>query len=178
MSLSRVKYIKQYYPVQSFTYDTANGIVTIVTPGNHNLWTGVNVSITSDVTYGACYGTANVSSANTFSVKYSNYIDGSITNYEINGYITGTTGGQTEQTLPRGTGTDTVIQSYVNGSGGASYFVEVSLDKSHWISTANVTHAAADQNTSSITIKPGWAYYRANVVSIGANTNLVIMSGE
>jgi hypothetical protein len=178
MSVSRVKYAKNYYPVQSFTYDTGNNLVTIVTPSNHNLWTGLNVSLTSDVTYGACYGTANVTSANTFSIKYSNYIDGNITNYEINGYLPGTTGPQTEQTLPRATGTDTVIQSFVNGAGGASYSVEVSLDKAHWISIGSVTHASVDQNTSSITIKPGWAYYRANVTSVGANTNLVVMSGE
>lgn len=177
MSLSRVKYAKQYYPVQSYTYDTANGTVTIVTPTSHNLWSNLYVSLVSNITYAACYGTANVISANTFIVQYSNYIDG-LTNYEINGYLPGTTGGQTEQTLPRGTGTDTIIQSYVNGSNGASYIVEVSLDKTHWIATANVTHANVDQDTAFITIKPGWAYYRANVSAIGNNTNLVLLSGE
>jgi len=177
MSLSRVKYIKQYYPIQSYTYDTANSVITIVTPVNHNVWTGLYVSLVSNISYGASYGVANVISANTFTVKYSNY-NNDITNYEINGYLPNTSGPQAEQTLPRATGTDTIIQSYVNGANGASYVVEVSLDKTHWIPVSNVAHASVDQNTAAITIKPGWAYFRANVTSIGNNTNLVIMSGE
>ena len=177
MSLSRVKYVKQYYPIASYTYDTPNNSVTIVTANNHNVWSGLYISLVSNLSYGACYGAANVISANTFTVKYSNYIDG-LTNYEINGYLPNTSGPQAEQTLPRGTGTDTVIQSYVNGANGASYSIELSLDKTHWIYTANVTHANTDQDTAFITVKPGWAYYRANVFSIGNNTNLVLMSGE
>ena len=177
MSVSRVKYIKQYYPIQSYTYDTANGVVTIVTPVNHNVWSGLYVSLVSNVSYGACYGSANVISANTFKIAYSNYLN-ELTHYEINGYLPNTAGPQSEQTLPRATGTDTVIQSYVNGANGAAYNVDVSLDKAHWITVGSVSHASVDQNTSSISIKPGWAYYRANVTSLGINTNLVIMSGE
>ena len=96
----------------------------------------------------------------------------------VNGYLSGQTGDKEEQTLPRATGTDSIIQSYVNGTAGASYTIQVSLDANHWINANTITHGTDNGNTTYATIKPGWAYMRANVASIGANTNLVIMTGE
>lgn len=176
MSSSRVKHIKQFYQINSYKFDSANGLVT-VTANGHNLFSNVKVILTSDINYDGVKGVANVTSSNTFTV--STITDPQfLTHYVVYGYLPGQTGAQVEQTLPRATGTDTIIQSYVNGTGGASYYIDVSLDSSNWIRANSITHGSDSGNTTYVTIKPGWAYYRANVASVGANTNLVIMSGE
>ena len=71
-----------------------------------------------------------------------------------------------------------VVQSYVRGTGGAVYKVEVSMDSEHWVETATVTHTTTTDDTGFVTIQPGWAYMRPNITSIGVNTNLVIITGE
>lgn len=176
MSTQRVKYIKQFFPLTSYTYN--NNVFSVVA-NNHLLFTGVPVYLTSDRNYGAVKGIANVTSSNTFTVTTEGtFFDQQLTHFAVDGYLPTQTGGQSEHTLPRGTGCDTVVQSYVNGTGGASFVVEVSLDKYHWIPSANITHSTTNNDTGFITISPGWAYMRTNINSIGANTNLVIMTGE
>lgn len=177
MSVSRVKYHKQSYPITSYT---VNGNVISVIANNHVLFTGIPVSLISDKDYFAATASANVTSSNTFTVTvpYNGTLSNQLTHYSINGYVTGQTGNKDARTLPRATGTDTIVQSYVIGTGAASYNIDVSLDKEHWIPAANVVHSNTSGDTGFITIKPGWAFMRANVVSIGANTNLVIMTGE
>lgn len=176
MSTSRVKYQKQFFPVESYVYDEANGKINITSTG-HILFNNVSITLISGASYDALTGLATVINANTFSVPAITNLQ-FIDNYVVNGYLTNQTGTKPAQTLPRGTGTETIIQSYVSGTGGASYVIDVSLDTSHWIPVANVTHSNTNNDTGFITISPGWAYYRANINSIGANTNLVIMSGE
>ena len=172
MSVSRVKYIKQYFPLTSYSYQSSNTTVSIVA-NNHGLFTGIPVTLTSDKHSSAYNGTANVTSANTFTV--SSYINPQdLTHFSINGYIS--TGAGSEQSLPHGRGIDSVIQAYTNGSGGsATSTIEVSLDASHWITAGTMT---VNSNTSYITISPAWVYYRANVTSIAANTNLVLMASD
>ena len=172
MSVSRVKYIKQFFVVSSTSYNS--GTITAIA-NNHGLFTGIPVSLTSDKNYAVINGNATVTSANTFTIA-SNIEPQFVTHFSINGYLT--TGEKEAQTLPRATGTETIVQSYVNGTGGATYKLDVSLDKEHWINLQTVTHSSTSGNTNYITISPGWAYMRANVASIGANTNLVIMTGE
>ena len=177
MSISRVKYQKQFFPITSYTIN--NNVISVIA-NNHVLFTGIPVFLTSNKDYYALSGTANVTSSNTFTVTapFVGTLENNLTHYCINGYVTGQTGNKEAQTLPRATGTDTIVQSYVIGTGAAEYNMEVSLDTSHWILAANVVHTTTSGDTGFITIKPGWAYMRANVVSIGANTNLVIMTGE
>jgi len=179
MSVSRIKYIKQYVPVSSYTYDSGNSVVSITTSSNHLLFTGVPIFLTSDKQYSAYNTVATVISANTITAPVTavNYIQG-LTHVGLFGYLPTQIGAQEAQTLPRATGTQSVVQSYVNGAGGAEYGIEVSLDTSHWIAVNTVTHGATSGNTMYSTISPGWAYMRANVTSIGTNTNLVIMTGE
>ena len=120
-------------------------------------------------------GTANVTGANSFTVS-STINPQDLTHFSINGAIS--TGVTDAHTIPRGTGADTVVQSYVNGSNGAVYKIDLSLDGSHWINYTSVTHGSSDGNTMYNIISPGWAYLRANVTTIGANTNLVLMTSE
>ena len=172
MSVSRVKYSKQFFTVSSVSYNS--GTVT-VTANNHGLFTGIPVSLTSDTNYSVINGNATVTSANTFTIA-SNISPQFVTHFSISGHLT--TGEKEAQTLPRATGTETIVQSYVSGSGGATYKLDVSLDKEHWINLQTVTHGSTSGNTTYVSISPGWAYMRANVTVLGANTNLVIMSGE
>jgi hypothetical protein len=177
MSTSRVKYQKQFFPVASFVKDSVNGIITITTESNHGLFTGIPVTITSGASYDAHTATITVTSANTFTIGCNKHMQ-NIDNYCINGFISGQTGPQAPQTLPRGTGCNTVIQSYVTGSGGASYSIDLSLNNDHWITLSSITHPTTSGNTQFVSIAPGWAYMRANLSSIGANTNLVLMTSE
>lgn len=176
MSVSRVRYIKKSYPVNSSSLDKSTGILT-VTANSHQLFTGINVTVSSGSSYDAVTATATITGANTFQLNCPKYIQ-NIDGYFINGYISSDSGAQSPQTLPRATGTDTIIQSYVNGSGGASYKVDLSMDGSNWITANTISHGTNSGNTTFMTISPGWAYMRANVISVGANTNLVIMTGE
>lgn len=176
MSSSRVKYIKSFFPIRGYSFDSANNAL-VVTANNHILYANVDVYLTSGTQYVAYKTKVTSNTANTFTVPATANL-AYLTDYYVNGYVKGQSGPQTEQTLPRGTGCDTVVQSYVSGTGGAVYTIEVSLDKEHWITAANVNHTTVNNDTGFITISPGWAYYRANINSIGANTNLVIMSGE
>lgn len=173
MSVSKVRYIKQFFPVSSYTYNTN---VYTVTANSHGLFTGIPVTLTVGTSYDAFTGPATVVDADTFTVGCTKHM-GNIDNYCINGYVSGQTGEKPEQTLPRGTGSDVLIQSYVYGTGGASYKIDVSLDKEHWINLGTINHATSNGNTAFIPVAPNWAYMRPNVTSIGANTNLVIMTG-
>lgn len=177
MSVARVRYIKQFFGISNYSFDSTNGILTITTANSHNLFTGIPITVTSDKSYDAVVGTANVTSSNTFTIRTNiglQYAD----NFCVNGYLPGQTNGQQAHTLPRGTGCNTVIQSYVNGAGGSTYNIHVSLDGNHWVALNTVIHGSSDGNTMYSTIEPGWAYMRANLVSVGANTNLVIMTSE
>ena len=76
MSVSRVKYIKQYVPVSSYTYDSGNSVVSITTASNHLLFTGVPIFLTSDKQYSAYNTVATVISSNTITAPVTavNYI--------------------------------------------------------------------------------------------------------
>lgn len=174
MSSARVKKAKTYYEISSYSFDSANNIVT-ANSVNHGLYSGIPCYLISDKDREFYKGTANVVSANVFTFAI-NYRPQNLTHVAIDGYTS--IGNKPEVTLPRGTGTETIVQSYVNGTGGAAYNIDVSLDIIHWIPAANVSHTTSDGDTGFVTISPGWSYMRANVTSIGANTNLVIMTGE
>ena len=171
MSVSRVKYINQYFPLDSYSYSSSNNTVS-VTSESHGLYTGANIALTSDKHYSAYNGIATVTSANTFTME-SNINPQDLTHFSINGYLT--TGLGEAQTLPRGRGIDSVIQCYANGAGGGTVSIQVSLDKNHWITLGSMT---VTTNSGYISVSPSWAYYRANVSTLTANSNLVLMSSE
>ena len=107
MSVSRVKYIKQFFPIKSYSFDSGNNVINVVA-NSHNLFSNVTVSLSSDINYGSYTGVATVVDANNFSVQCSQNLQG-LTNFYVFGYLSGQTGNQSEQTLPRATGTDTKI---------------------------------------------------------------------
>lgn len=176
MSTQRVRYIKQFFPIETYSFDSGNNKITVVS-NNHTLFTGTKLYLASGTRYETYPKVATVISSNTFTVTSTSnipYLD----SFYVNGFLPGQTGAKPEHTLPRATGTETIVQSYVDGAGGAAYTVDVSLDTSHWITISTITHASVSGNTGYVTISPGWAYMRANVTAVGANTNLVIMTCE
>lgn len=98
----------------------------------------------------------------------------------IDYYNAGMTGGQPSFTIPRGQGdTNAVMQSFVTGTGGATYTLELSQDGIHWITAvATVTHAGTTGDTAFVTISPAWAYGRINLSVIGAATTLTVLLGS
>ena len=174
MSSQRVRYIKNFYPIDSYTNDRINGEVDVVA-NNHHLFSGATVYLTSDRDYTNFKGVANVTSSNTFSVNC--YLDqNTLTHYCIDGYLETQTGDKGAHSLPRAVGVDTIVQCYTTGVNGATLRVDVSLDETHWIYANTLTLNA--NSIGYITLPKGWAYMRPNVVSIGANTNLTIMTGD
>lgn len=181
MSTQRVKTIKQFFPIESYSYDSVTSMASIVANTSYTnlLFANVVVYLNSTTQYSNYKTSVNTISGNTFTafVPYNQYLQ-SLSHFSVDGYLPGQTGNQTELTLPRGTGCDTVIQSYVTGTGGASYKIDVSLDAAHWINLTSMSHNTTNGNTVYTLVSPGWAYMRANLTSVGANTNLVVMSSE
>lgn len=96
---------------------------------------------------------------------------------EILDYSTGQTGGQPAFSIPRGiSSSGAILQTFVTGTGGATYTLELSLDGIHWVlAVATVTHAGTTGDTAFVTISPDWAYGRINPSVIGAATKLTAM---
>lgn len=174
MSASRIKYITQEFGISSSNW--ANNVFTANTVTNHSLFANVEVTLLGSVgTYSA---PVTVVANNQFSVPMVHERTDNYQAYAVKGYLPGTTGGQITQSMQRGMATDAIIQSYVTGTGGAQYTIEVSLDSQHWVNAATVAHSTTPNDTGFVTVAPGWCFYRANVASVGANTLLSIISGN
>lgn len=90
-------------------------------------------------------------------------------------FSTGYTGGGVIEGLTSSLGKPAMVQSYVVGTGGAVYTLEVSLDGTHWLPISTVTHTSTSGHTDYVVIDPVVNFVRANVSSIGAATKLVVM---
>jgi hypothetical protein len=160
--------------VVSSTY--ASGVTTVVADATHYLVSGDLVTLR--LPNNPCLLTdvaVTVVSATSFSVLTPmDYRLDEKAEVEIKYFRTGLTGGMPWITLANATGAPTVLQSWVSGSGGASYTVEGSLDKLHPTPDAGgtVTHAAADGDTQAVIIVPAWTWVRINIISVGAGTKL------
>ena len=178
MSTPRVKYLKQFFTITSANWDT--NTLTVVTPVAHNLYNGMTVTMVTSNNPQQLTGTVTVTNTTTFTIACEAAKNvGGWYQYFITGFLPGQTGGVGAFTIPRGTGAAVVIQSYVSGTGGATYSVDLSLDGIHWVASGTtLTHAGTNNDTQSMTVAPGWAYMRPNITTIGAATNLVIMTAE
>ena len=176
MNTGRVKYITQDKQVRNHSWNNTNLIID--TTENHSLYNNVTVSLLNIERNEYVTGLANIISSNSFSIIPDKTLPGRYILYRIHGYLPGQTGPQSAQPIPRGLGSSAIIQSYVTGSNGASYSVEVSLDTEHWINVASVVHTTDTGDTAFITIIPGWTQYRTNITAIGNNTLLTVMTGQ
>lgn len=177
MANSRVKRIQF---VLDGTITWATNTLTVVTTVNHNLVTGDLVSIAvqnSPQEIGPIAVT--VTNATTFTVAAPATWQDVATPVTINGHVTiqffrTATIGRYSFTAPRPNGLQAVIQSFVVGTGAASYTVDGSLDNQHWTNIATVTHGAVTNDTQFATVVPAWTYLSVNITAIGASTTLTI----
>ena len=178
MSSSKTRKLRQIFSVQSFSWAGDN--LTIVTAQPHLLYNGITVTAHNiDAAYDSVKGVVTVVDATTFTIA-GTFTKGNFYQYQVDGFLPGQTGGIGSYSLPRSLAYPMVVQSYVKGTGGAAYKIQVSLDGQHWIDAdgGTISHTTVNDHTAYVTILPGWTYIRPNITSVGANTNLVIITGE
>ena len=174
MSASRTKYITQEFPIANATWN--NNVYTANTSSAHSLFANVEITLLgSNQTHTA---PVTVLANNQFRVAMNRDKADNYSSYLVKGYLPGQTGPRETQAMQRGMATDAIVQSYVTGTGGAAYTLEVSLDNQHFINAASFSHTTTSGDTGFVTISPGWTHYRANVASVGANTLLTIICGN
>jgi len=178
MSVTRAHKLRQIFPIESFSW--VDDVLTIVTDAPHLLYDGIVVTAHNiDSAYDSVQGAVTVVDPTTFSIT-GQFTKGSFYQYQVDAFLPGQTGGIGVYPISRSLSYPTVVQSYVNGVGGASYKIQVSLDGEHWIDSENgaLAHTTVDEHTAFVTITPGWVYMRPNITSIGVATSLtVIVSG-
>ena len=175
MSSAKVRTLSR---VLNYTATWATGVLTVVTDANHYLKTNDLVTLYFQNSPQEIVDVAvTVTNATTFTIPLTTVHGaqafGQVT---IKFYSTGMTGGQAAFTLPKNAYGARVIQSYVTGTGGATYTLELSLDAIHWVTAvATVTHGITTGDTQSVTVDPLWAYGRINPSVIGSATTLTVM---
>lgn len=176
MSATRIKKLEQEFRISSFSWN--GNILTINTLSDHMLYNGVQV-IVKDVNF-TLNGVVTVINATSFSVPVE-YRQGSFYGYTIDGFLPGQVGFPEpgKYSIARGHSTAYIIQSYTEGTGGANFSIDLSLDGNHWISNvASISHNTVNNDSGYIVISPGWTFFRANLSSVGANTTLKIITGS
>jgi len=175
MSTSKVKKLKtQLY----FTATWLANVLTITTASAHNLVTGDLVTIIPDSAMNASLNkqAVTVTNATTFTIASTHptaHLRGLV---EIDFFRTGFTG-RIIFTAPKSTGSPSVVQSFVTGTGGATYLMEASLDGIHWtpLTGVDVVHGALSGDTQATTVAANWTYLATNISVIGASTKFEVM---
>lgn len=173
MSATKLRYFTQQIP---FTSSWSANVLTCTTAANY-LVSGDVITLTAqDSPQELVNVVVTVIDSTHFTVPasslYSSWTKGDA---HIKFYRTGQTGLFT-MTLPRSSGNSAVVQSFVTGSGGASYVLEASLDGVHWATLATVTHAGTSGDNQYVAIEPAWTYIGIQISSIGASTSMVVMT--
>ena len=176
MSSQRVRKIKN--PAIQYTATWAANVLTVVTTSANNVVVGDIIQLISNNVPQVLSGAVvSVISTTSFTIAASSAFSGMIVgDITTDFFRTGQTGRKIIA-LPRNSGNQGTIfvQSYVSGVGGASYSLEVSLDGIHWIPmNTTLTHPTTDQDTQYMPID-AWAYFAANIITIGASTRLDIL---
>lgn len=181
MSTSRLRFMNQKFLISSTSWN--NGVLTVNTVDPHFLFDGVEVIVASSaitaIDYQGKSYPVTVTGERSFTVNAdSDFGVGNYPYYVTRCFLPGQTGAQEKQSLPRSNGYPIVVQSYVNGVGGAEYSIEASLNGEHWIQMATVSHDTSDGDTAFITVHPGWNYIRVSLSLVGSDTALVVFIGD
>ena len=175
MALTRLQNIEQRFTATSFSWDATGLLLTIT---SHKFIAGITVTVPNiDSAYDSITGVIQVVDANTIRVV-SDPVLGRFAEVIVRGFLPGQTGYTDVYSIRKGEGSETVLQSWVTGTGGAAYNVELSMDGTHWINSATVTHTTVSGDTGGFTFTAGWAYIRFNITSLGASTILSIILGD
>lgn len=171
MSSSKVR---KFNRVLEFTATWATDTLIITTVGNHYLVSGDVVDVFAGhgaFTIGATVTVIDATSFSVATIDAFSFLDGKV---HIDIFRTGQTG-RFVQTAPRSVGNAAVMQSFVVGTGGASYTIDGSLDGVHWTNIATVTHGILTGDTQFAQIAPMWAYISIDIRVIGADTSLKVL---
>jgi len=160
----------------AFTATYANGVLTVTTAAPHYLATGDIVSLNDGQGQQDAGNVVTVTGASTLTIRgpHELFLAGTLT---LDVFRTGVTGRQILQTnRSSANGAAAVIQSFVTGTGAASYTIDASLDGVHWTNIATITHGATTNDTQSGSVAPAWAYISINITAIGAATSLEVFA--
>jgi len=165
-----------------YTATYLNGVLTVTTQTAHYLLSNDNISLhgyRSQAVMSIANKPVTVVNATSFTIDYlftdeSHALEFLKGIMETSVFRAGVTG-RFSFSLGKTTGSPIVIQSFVIGTGGASYTLDVSLDNEHWTNVATVTHIGTTGDTQSAQIAPVWVYGSIDITSIGAATSLTIL---
>lgn len=175
MATTRFQYLDQIFPIESFVWD-GTGLVCTIT--GHKLINGVVAKAINTVSaYDSVTGVVQVIDVNSFRIVAAPVL-GSFSEVKVNCYLPTQTGISKTYTIKKGEGSETVVQAYVVGTGGATFDVHLSLDGVGWTNAATVTLDTVNMDTGGFTFTAGWGYIRLNITSLGANTQLVVAIGD
>lgn len=168
--------VQKFSKSLAFTATYANGILSVTTSATHYLATGDKVSLTDNQGRTESGFPIIVTGATTFTVQASlaSFLSG-IATFDV--FRTGVLGRQIMSTArSSANGASAVIQSFVTGTGAASYTIDASLDGVHWTNIATITHGAITGDTQAGSVAPAWAFISINITAIGAATALEVFA--
>jgi len=175
MAHTRFQYLGQTFPIESFVWD-ATGLVCTITA--HKLINGVVAkAINTSSSYDSVTGAVEVINANSFRIVSAPVL-GSFKEVNVNCYLPTQTGTTKSYTLRKGEGSETVVQAYVIGTGGATVTPEMSMDGVAWRPLTLLTLTGTTLNSSHLSFTTGWCFIRLNIATLGANTQLVVVVGD
>lgn len=170
----RIQYLEQRLPIEAFEWDATGLVVTIT---GHKIIEGFTVTAPNfHSSYSSITGIVEVIDANSFRIVADEVL-GSFTEVIVRGFMS--TGYSPVYSIRKGEGAETVVQSWVTGTNGATFTVEFSMDGVHWVTITNSTSIELVASaTSAFTFTAGWAYMRLNITALGANTILSVVTGD
>ena len=172
--MSKITKFKRIY---DYTATWAAGVLTVTTTDitgtatPHFLVSGTTVDIQcNNAPQLLVKQVVTTTGANTFTIAVPNsdFLKGKVT---VDYFSTGQSG-LFSITSPQSNGLNSIVQSFVTGTGGAVYVLAGSLDGIHWNTLATITHLGTTGDTQFTSIPSAWAYMSINVTSIGAATRL------
>lgn len=174
MALTRIQYLEQRLPIEAFEWDATGLVVTIT---GHKIIEGFTVTAPNfHSAYNSVTGEVEVIDANSFRIV-ADQVLGSFTEIIVRGFMS--TGYSPVYSIRKGEGAETVVQSWVTGTNGATFTAEFSMDGLHWLPiTDSNAITLTTEATSAFTFTAGWAYIRLDITAIGAATALTVVLGD
>jgi len=166
--------VQKFSKSLAYTATYANGVLSVTTAATHYLATGDKVSLTDGQGRTEAGFPITVTGAATFTIqaRLESFLSGIVV---ADVFRTGSLGRQIlSNSRSSANGAAAVIQSFVTGTGAASYTIDASLDGVHWTNIATITHAAITNDTQAGSVAPAWAFISINITAIGAATSLEV----
>lgn len=175
MATTRFQYLDQSFPIESFVWD-GTGLICSITA--HKLINGVTAkAINTSSSYDSVTGVVQVINANSFRIV-SAPVAGSFKEVRVNCWLPTQTGLTPKYTIKKGEGSETVVQAYVIGTGGATVTPQVSLDGVAWIPLTALTCTTTNLDSKHLVFTAGWGYIRLSITALGTATQLFVVVGD